>query len=95
VDLEEDSSGTCQLRVEPAQDLEKASGVRVQLEGGKVVACDCGLGEERGSYAVGTTGRWLAAIKEGAIDELHFGGSGGDQLAERLVRGMHLTLMQS
>jgi DNA-binding HxlR family transcriptional regulator len=92
-DLKEDSSGTCQLQVEPARDLDEGSEIRVEVEHGKVVACESGLGEDNASYAVGTTARWLAAIKEGAIDELRFGG--GDQLAERLVRAMHLTLMKS
>ncbi len=91
-DLAEDSSGTCQFQVEPARDLEEESGIRVEVEHGKVVACASGLGDERASYATGTTANWLAAIKEGAINELHFGG--GDQLAERLVRAMHLTLMR-
>jgi len=94
VDLGEDSSGTCQLQVEAAYGLDKESGVRVEVEHGKVVACVSGIGEESAaSYAIGTTTRWLAAIKEGAIDGLRFGG--GKQLAERLVRRMHLTLMES
>ena len=93
VDLKEDSSGTCQLQVEAARDLDEGSEIRVDVEHGKVVACATGLGEDNASYAVGTTARWLAAIKEGAIDELRFGG--GDHLAERLVRAMHVTLMKS
>jgi len=92
-DLEEDTNGTCQLQVEPARDLDEESGIRVEVEHGKVVACASGLGDGNASYATGTTARWLAAIKEGAIDELRFGG--GDHLAERLVRAMHLTLMRS
>lgn len=92
VDLGEDSNGTCELQVEAARDLDTASGVRVQVERGKVVACDSGLGDDQVSYAVGTTTRWLAAIKEGAFEKLRFGGR--DPLAERLVRGMHLTLMR-
>jgi len=93
VELGEDSSGTCQLQVEAAQGLVRESGIRVEVDHGKVVACESGLGDESPSYAVGTTTKWLAAIRDGAIDELHFGG--GRQLAERLVRGMHLTLMKS
>ena len=92
VDLGEDSSGTCQLQVEAALGLGKESGVQVEVEHGKVVTCVSGIGTGNASYAVGTATGWLAAIKEGAIDELHFGG--GDHLAERLVRAMHVTLMQ-
>jgi hypothetical protein len=58
-----------------------------------VVACVSGLDGECGSYATGTATRWLAAIKEGAIEELSFGG--GRRFAEDLVRAMHLTLMRT
>jgi DNA-binding HxlR family transcriptional regulator len=92
VDLEDDSSGTCQLEVEAASDLRGQSGVRVEVERGKVVACECGLGEDRSSYAIGTTKKWFTAIKDGAVDELHFGG--GKQFAESFVRAMHATLMR-
>jgi len=92
-DIGEDSSGICQLQVEPARDLDEESGIRVEVEHGRVVACASGLADDDSSYAVGTTAGWLAAIKEGTINGLRFGG--GDQLAERLVLAMHITLMQS
>jgi DNA-binding HxlR family transcriptional regulator len=91
VDLPDGSSGTCQFEVEATQGLHKQSGVRIAVEHGKVVACECGLGEDRSSYAIGTTTKWFTAIKEGALDELRFGG--GKQFAESLVRAMHVTLM--
>jgi len=91
--LSEDSSGVCQLQVEADRGLDKESGVRVEVEHGKVVACESGIGGDSGSYAVGTTAKWLAAIRDGAVEELHFGG--GRLLAESLVRAMHLTLMRT
>jgi DNA-binding HxlR family transcriptional regulator len=91
--LSEDSSGVCQLQVEAAQGLARESGVRVEVEHGKVVACESGIAGDSASYAAGTTTRWLAAIKDGAIEELHFGG--GKHLAESLVRAMHVTLMRT
>jgi DNA-binding HxlR family transcriptional regulator len=91
--LSPEDSGVCQLQVEAAQGLTKESGVRVEVEHGKVVACESGIVGDSPSYAVGTTAKWLAAIKDGAIEELHFGGGG--QLAEGLVRAMHLTLMKT
>jgi DNA-binding HxlR family transcriptional regulator len=91
--LSEEDSGVCQLQVEAAQGLAKESGVRVEVKHGRVVACESGIAGDSSSYAAGTTAKWLAAIKEGAIEELHFGGGG--QLAEGLVRAMHLTLMKT
>lgn len=93
VDLNEDSSFTCELQVEADQGLDKEAGVRVEVEHGKVVACVSGLDGESGSYATGTATKWLAAIKDGAIEELGFGGGRG--FAEGLVRAMHLTLMRT
>lgn len=92
VDLQDGSSGICQLEVEAASDLRGQSGVRVEVEQGKVVACECGLGGDRSSYAVGTTKKWFTAIKDGVVDELRFGG--GRQFAEGFVRAMHATLMR-
>jgi len=91
--LSEDSSGVCQLQVEAAQGLAKESGIRVEVEHGRVVACESGIAGDSPSFAVGTTTKWLAAIKDGAIEELRFGG--GRQLAEGLVRAMHVTLMKT
>lgn len=91
--LPQDSSGSCQLQVEAAQGLDRESGIRVEVDHGKVVACESGINGDSASYAVGTTAKWLAAIKDGAIEELHFGG--GRPLAEGLVRAMHLTLMKA
>jgi DNA-binding HxlR family transcriptional regulator len=91
--LSEDSSGVCQLQVEAAHGLAREFGIRVEVERGKVVACESGIGGDSPSFAVGTTAKWLAAIEDGAIEELHFGG--GKQLAEGLVRAMHLTLTKT
>ena len=90
--LPDDVNGSCQLEVEPApHGLRDASGVRVEVERGKVVACECSLEEDRGSYAVGTTNKWFTAIKEGAFEELRFG---GNRFAESFVRGLHAGLMK-
>ncbi len=90
VDLQDGSSGICQLEVEAASDLRVQSGVRVEVEQGKVVACECDLDEDRPSYAIGTTKKWFTALKDGVVDELRFGG--GRQFAESFVRAMHATL---
>jgi DNA-binding HxlR family transcriptional regulator len=90
VDLPDGGDGSCQLEVETAGGGRCQSGVKVEVEQGKVVNCDCGLDEDCASYASGTTAKWVTAIKEGAIDELRFGG--GRQFAEGFVAAMHLTL---
>lgn len=90
VGLPDQSTGICQLEVEAAPGLRGQSGVKVEVDRGKVVACDCGLAEGPPSYAVGTTTKWFTAITEGALAELRFGG--GRQFAESFVFAMHLTL---
>lgn len=92
VDLSDGSSGSCQLEVQASRGRRPQSGIRVEVEAGKVVACECGLNEDRPSYASGTTTKWFAAIKDGALDELHFGG--GRQFAESFVQAMHVTLKE-
>jgi DNA-binding HxlR family transcriptional regulator len=93
VDLAEDTSFTCEFQVEADRGFDKQSGVQVEVQHGKVVACASGLNGGCSSYATGTATKWLAAIKEGEIGELRFGG--GKEFAEGLVRAMHLTLMRT
>lgn len=91
VDLKDRSTnGSCQLEVEEAPGQHGQLGVRVEVERGKVVSCESGIDGDRFSFAVGTTTKWFTAIKEGALDELRFGG--GKQFAESFVRAMHTTL---
>lgn len=91
VGLPEEANGTCQLEVEANPgDPRQPSGVRIEVEAGKVVACGCDLEGNRSSYAVGTTGKWFVALKEGTLAELRFGG--GSRFAESFVRGMHTSL---
>lgn len=92
VALSDESSGTCQLEVEAAPGVRSQSGVKVEIDKGRVVSCDCELGGDRSSYAVGTTTKWFTAISEGALEELRFGG--GRQFAESFVFAMHLTLKE-
>jgi len=93
VGLSNQSSGTCQLEVEATPGVRGQSGVKVEVEEGRVVACDCGLADGPPSYAVGTTTKWFAAITEGTLRELRFGG--GKQFAEDFVFAMHLTLTKN
>jgi DNA-binding HxlR family transcriptional regulator len=90
VALPNGEDGSCQLEVEAIGGGRCQSGVKVEVEQGRVVNCDCGLDEDCASYVSGTTAKWVAAIKDGAIDELRFGG--GRQFAEGFVFAMHVTL---
>ncbi|HKO39233.1 MAG TPA: winged helix-turn-helix transcriptional regulator [Solirubrobacterales bacterium] len=90
VGLSGQSSGSCQLEVEAAPRVRGRSGVKVEVERGRVVACDCDLADGPASYAVGTTANWLTAITQGTLDELRYGG--GTRFAESFVSAMHLTL---
>lgn len=92
VGLSDKSSGSCQLEVEAAPGVRGQTGVKVEVERGKVVACESGVGDGPASYAVGTTTKWFTAIADGALDELRFGG--GKQFAENFVLAMHLTLVE-
>jgi DNA-binding HxlR family transcriptional regulator len=92
VDLPDRSSGTCLLEVEAARGHRVQTGVTVKVEQGKVVTCQGGVGDDRPSYAIGTTTKWFTAVKDGSLDELRFGG--GRQFAENFVLAMHFTLMQ-
>ncbi|HEX7279472.1 MAG TPA: winged helix-turn-helix transcriptional regulator [Solirubrobacterales bacterium] len=90
VGLPDHSSGSCQLEVEETPGVRGQSGVKVEVEEGRVVTCDCGLADGPASYAVGTTSKWFTAITEGTLAELRFGG--GKQFAENFVFAMHLSL---
>lgn len=92
VGLPDQSSGSCQLEVEANPGVRGQSGVKVEVEQGKVVSCEIGLGDGPASYAAGTTTKWFTAITEGALEELRFGG--GKQFAENFVFAMHLTLTE-
>jgi hypothetical protein len=93
LDLPEEASGACQLEVEVARGRRNQAAIRVEVEGGKVVACDCAPEEKASTYAAGTTSKWFTAIREGTFEGLRFGG--GEDFAESVVRGLHLTLTRS
>jgi DNA-binding HxlR family transcriptional regulator len=85
-------AGACQLEVEaPASAVRQPAGVSVRVEGGRVVSCDSRLEPSPGAYAVGSTGMWFSAVKEGTPTLLRFGGT--RQLPEGLVAGLHTALM--
>jgi DNA-binding HxlR family transcriptional regulator len=92
VGLPDQSSGICQLEVEETPGVRGQSGVKVEVDQGRVVACDCSLADGPNSYAVGTTTKWFMAISEGTLNELRFGG--GKEFAETFVFAMHLTLTE-
>jgi DNA-binding HxlR family transcriptional regulator len=91
VGLPPDIAGSCQLEVEAdAAALRELASVRVTVERGRVVACDSGIGAQVGAFAAGSESRWFTAIKDGTAQLLRI--SGGRQLAEGLITGLHSAL---
>jgi DNA-binding HxlR family transcriptional regulator len=86
--LPAESNGVCQLQVEePAAE----AGIRVQVDAGRVVSCECAVGLGAGAFAKGSMATWFAAIKDGSPEELRIEGRRG--LAESLVRGLHEAIV--
>jgi len=83
--------GSCRLEVEPDDDgLAEPVVLTVTLESGRVVACRPGADVETEHSAAGPVGDWIPAVGEGAPERLRLG---GEELAERVVRGMHRALV--
>ncbi len=81
--------GSCQLEVE--RNGGKSAGVRVQVEGGRVVSCVSELEPPPGAYASGSVASWFRAVDAGNVAQLRLGG-GDRQLTEGLVLGLHTAL---
>jgi DNA-binding HxlR family transcriptional regulator len=89
VGLPTDAAGSCQLEVEADSVVREQAGVWVEIEHGKVVACASGLGPSPTAFAVGSASMWFAAIKDDTASLLS---TGGGQLPEGLVKGLHSAL---
>lgn len=89
VGLPDDVAGSCQLEVEADEVVSEQAGVQVKVERGRVVACAAGLGPSPAAFAVGSAATWFSAIKDGTASLLS---TGGGQLAEGLVKGLHSAL---
>jgi hypothetical protein len=89
VGLPADVAGSCQLEVEADSVVHEQAGVRVEIERGKVVACDSGLRPSPDAFAVGSASTWFTAISEDTASLLT---TGGGQLAEGLIKGLHSAL---
>ncbi len=88
VRLEPKLAGTCQLEVELGT---AAAGVRVTVERGRVASCERELRAGPGGYAAGSAESWFAAIVDGAVSQLRFGGV--PRLSEAIVSGLHSALV--
>lgn len=94
VELPVDSSGSCQLTVNAAEDEEpmrQVAGVHVDLERGGITSCVFGLEQDPGTWAFGSVEAWTEAIADGRFDNLCVGGRDQD-LARGLIEGLHLSL---
>jgi DNA-binding HxlR family transcriptional regulator len=93
-DLDRTRSGPCQFEVAPlTAETDEPVGVRIEVKGGEVAACIRGLDPGCSTYASGSIDKWVAAVGEGALTELGFGGDIG--LAEDVAIGIHDALMSS
>ena len=88
VGLPEGLAGSCQLEVEPDAVVREQAAVRVEVESGRVVACDPGVATCPPDSLAGSAATWFVAVKEGTASLL---GSGGE-LAEGLIKGLHSVL---
>ena len=91
VGLPPDVAGSCQLEVEADSVVSEQAGVRVEIEHGRVVACDSGLAPSPAAFAAGSASMWFTAIRDGTASLLS---TGGGQLAEGLVTGLHSALAE-
>jgi DNA-binding HxlR family transcriptional regulator len=83
--------GTCTLEVDiEEREVSEPAAVTVTLESGRVVACRSGAADAADS-AAGSVEAWFHAVGEGAPERLRLG---GEELAERVVRGMHEALLR-
>ena len=90
--LPEDTSGSCRLTVETGGCEEQAlTGVRVEVDRGRVASCVTNLEGQADAWAVGSAAAWISAVLEGDRERLELGGSRA--LAVTLVDGLHGLLM--
>jgi len=89
VTLPPDAAGSCQLEVEGPSGSAGPAGVRVAVEGGRVVSCASQLEPAPSAYAAGSVVEWFLAVKEGDGARLRLGGG---SLAEILIEGLHAAL---
>ncbi|MEZ5078771.1 MAG: helix-turn-helix domain-containing protein [Solirubrobacterales bacterium] len=85
--------GRCRLEVEPGEKgPSEPVAVTVTFESGRVAACAPGAGAEAEHSAAGPIDAWLVAVGDGAPEQLRLG---GEELAERVVRGLRAALLRA
>ena len=81
-------SGSCQLEVEASRGLvARPTGVRLRLEGGRVVGSASGLDGGAAATASGSAIEWFEAIRSGETGGLRF--AGASRIGEDVVRGLY------
>jgi DNA-binding HxlR family transcriptional regulator len=96
VKLPKDVEGACLFAVQTGQagngGRPALSGVRVKVEGGRLVSCVSELERDPSTWALGTVETWLDCVIDGNLDRLHFGGVKSPRLARDFVQGIHDAL---
>lgn len=92
VGLSPEANGCCRLEIEadPADAREQA-GVRVTVEGGRVVACEAGAAPTADDFATGSLETWFEAVAGGSAERLTLGG----EVAAGVISGLHSVLAAS
>jgi len=90
LELPDDAGGECVLAVDTKERERRIAGVRVTIEGGRVVSCDPNLQTEPPTFALGGAAAWLEAVFSCQVDRLHT--NGDRQLVDTLITAIHVAL---
>lgn len=91
VELPASASGSCRLDVIDNGTAVPESGVTVIVEAGRVVSCTPGSDPDADASVSGSAETWLEAVGGGEPERLVLGG--GEELAGRIVGGLHAALL--
>jgi hypothetical protein len=94
IDLPPQLSGTCSLAVDLEDGVaESPTGVTVQIDNGRLVACDVGLEESVDGWASAPASAWLDTVIDKDTSQVRSGGN--QMLAGALLHGLHERLFTS
>ena len=91
--LPRDLSGACRIAVEIANGEGRSlTGVRVEVDGGRVTACTTNLQGHSDAWALGSPAAWFSAVIEDDTDRLELGGDW--PLVRALLNSLHSALFR-
>jgi len=93
LELPTDLSGVCRLVVDLPESDEGLAGATIDIEGGRVTACNLDVEGDADAWALGPTPAWLDATVEGQTKKLEFGGD--ERLSRGVLAGIRRRLFKS